>query len=86
MPGMDGVSVVREARSRGCRTTFLLSTARGELGDKEAWPLPRGLTDYLFVKPYSTEDSCWPGLPSCGAAVPNRRTLNCYAWPILRSI
>jgi DNA-binding response OmpR family regulator len=54
MPGMDGVSVIREARAGGCRTTFLLSTARGELGDKVAG-LDAGADDYL-VKPYSTEE------------------------------
>ncbi len=54
MPGMDGVSVVREARAAGCRTTLLLSTARGELGDKVAG-LDAGADDYL-VKPYSTEE------------------------------
>lgn len=54
MPGMDGVSVIREARAGGCRTTFLLSTARGELSDKVAG-LDSGADDYL-VKPYSTEE------------------------------
>jgi two-component system copper resistance phosphate regulon response regulator CusR len=54
MPGMDGVSVVRKARAGGCRATFLLSTARGELGDKVAG-LDSGADDYL-VKPYSTEE------------------------------
>lgn len=54
MPGMDGVSVIREARVAGCRTTFLLSTARGEIGDKVAG-LDSGADDYL-VKPYSTEE------------------------------
>jgi DNA-binding response OmpR family regulator len=54
MPGMDGVGVVREARAAGCRSTLLLSTARGELGDKVAG-LDAGADDYL-VKPYSTEE------------------------------
>jgi DNA-binding response OmpR family regulator len=54
MPGMDGVSVIREARASGCRTTFLLSTARSELSDKVAG-LDAGADDYL-VKPYSTEE------------------------------
>lgn len=54
MPGMDGVSVIREARAEGCRATFLLSTARGELADKVAG-LDAGADDYL-VKPYSTEE------------------------------
>jgi DNA-binding response OmpR family regulator len=54
MPGMDGVSVIREVRAAGCRTTLLLSTARGELSDKVAG-LDAGADDYL-VKPYSTEE------------------------------
>lgn len=54
MPGMDGVSVIRNARSRGCRSTLLLSTARGEVRDKVAG-LDAGADDYL-VKPYSTEE------------------------------
>jgi DNA-binding response OmpR family regulator len=54
MPGMDGLSVMREARARGCRATLLLSTARGELSDKVAG-LDAGADDYL-VKPYSTEE------------------------------
>ena len=54
MPGMDGVSVIREARDQGCRATLLLSTARGEVGDKVAG-LDAGADDYL-VKPYSTEE------------------------------
>jgi len=54
MPGMDGVSVTREARAGGCRATLLLSTARGEIGDKVAG-LDAGADDYL-VKPYSIEE------------------------------
>ena len=54
MPGMDGVSVIRAARERGCRATLLLSTARGEVRDKVAG-LDAGADDYL-VKPYSTEE------------------------------
>jgi DNA-binding response OmpR family regulator len=54
MPGLDGVSVIRQARALGCRTPFLLSTARGEVDDKVAG-LDAGADDYL-VKPYSTEE------------------------------
>jgi DNA-binding response OmpR family regulator len=54
MPGMDGVSVIREARGQGCRALMLLSTARGEVGDKVSG-LDAGADDYL-VKPYSTEE------------------------------
>ena len=54
MPGMDGVSVIRKAREQGCRAVMLLSTARGEVGDK-VLGLDAGADDYL-VKPYSTEE------------------------------
>lgn len=54
MPGRNGVSVIREARSHGCRAILLLSTARGEVADKVAG-LDAGADDYL-VKPYSTEE------------------------------
>jgi two-component system copper resistance phosphate regulon response regulator CusR len=54
MPGMDGVSVIREARDHGCRAVMLLSTARGEVRDKVSG-LDAGADDYL-VKPYSTEE------------------------------
>ncbi len=54
MPGRDGVTVTRAARSRGLRTIILLATARGELRDKIAG-LDAGADDYL-VKPFSTEE------------------------------
>ena len=54
MPGMDGLSVIRDARARGCRAAMVLSTARGEVRDKVAG-LDSGADDYL-VKPYSTEE------------------------------
>lgn len=54
MPGMDGVSVIREARALGCRAAMVLSTARGEVRDKVSG-LDAGADDYL-VKPYSTEE------------------------------
>ena len=54
MPGMDGVSVIREARAQGCRAAMVLSTARGEVRDKVSG-LDAGADDYL-VKPYSTEE------------------------------
>ena len=54
MPGMNGVSVIRAARSNGCQATLLLSTARGEVRDKVGG-LDAGADDYL-VKPYSTEE------------------------------
>jgi two-component system copper resistance phosphate regulon response regulator CusR len=54
MPGMDGVTVTRTARKRGCTTPILLATARGELRDKISG-LDAGADDYM-VKPFSTEE------------------------------
>jgi len=54
MPGMDGVTVTRTARKRGCTTPVLLATARGELRDKVCG-LDAGADDYM-VKPFSTEE------------------------------
>lgn len=54
MPGMDGVTVTRTARKRGCTTPVLLATARGELRDKISG-LDAGADDYM-VKPFSTEE------------------------------
>jgi DNA-binding response OmpR family regulator len=54
LPGHDGVSVTRTARSRGCTTPVLLATARGELKDKIGG-LDAGADDYM-VKPFSTEE------------------------------
>lgn len=54
MPGMDGVSVIREARACGCRAILILSTARSGVDDKIVG-LDAGADDYL-AKPYSTEE------------------------------
>lgn len=54
LPGYDGVSVTRTARTRGCTVPILLATARGELRDKVSG-LDAGADDYL-VKPFSTEE------------------------------
>ena len=54
MPGYDGVTVTRTARTRGCTAPILLATARGELREKVSG-LDAGADDYL-VKPFSTEE------------------------------
>lgn len=54
MPGMDGVTVIRKARKRGCNIPILVATARGDLRDKVGG-LDAGADDYL-VKPFSTEE------------------------------
>ena len=54
LPGRDGVSVTRAARSQGCVAPVLLATARGEIRDKVSG-LDAGADDYI-VKPFSTEE------------------------------
>lgn len=54
MPGQDGVSVTRMARSRGCASPILLATARGEIHERVSG-LDAGADDYL-LKPFSTEE------------------------------
>jgi DNA-binding response OmpR family regulator len=51
LPRADGISVVKQARSRGARVPIILLRARGELGDKVKG-LDAGADDYL-TKPFS---------------------------------
>jgi DNA-binding response OmpR family regulator len=54
LPDLDGVSVLREWRSRGLRTPVLLLTARGATGEKVTG-LRAGADDYL-VKPFAFDE------------------------------
>jgi len=54
MPGRDGISVTRSARTAGYAGSILLATARGDVRDKVSG-LDAGADDYI-VKPYSTEE------------------------------
>ena len=54
MPGMDGVSVLRQLRARGSRVPVLILTARGEIEDKVEG-LDSGANDYL-TKPFDTRE------------------------------
>jgi two-component system, OmpR family, response regulator len=54
LPDLDGVSVLREWRSRGLRTPVLLLTARGSTGEKVTG-LRAGADDYL-VKPFAFDE------------------------------
>ena len=54
LPGMDGFSVVRQARSRGITTPVLMLTAKAELDDKVTG-LDSGADDYL-TKPFMTKE------------------------------
>ena len=54
MPGMDGLSVLRELRRRGVRTPVLMLTARSDLEDRVTG-LDAGADDYL-PKPFATTE------------------------------
>jgi DNA-binding response OmpR family regulator len=54
LPDMDGVTVLRDWRSRGLRTPVLLLTARGSTGEKVTG-LRSGADDYL-VKPFEFQE------------------------------
>lgn len=54
MPGLDGVSVITEARRRGVRTPFLMLTARDAPADRIAG-LDAGSDDYM-VKPFAFDE------------------------------
>ncbi len=54
LPGMDGLTVLREARAAGCRAPVLLLTALGRVGDRVDG-LDAGADDYL-TKPFDTRE------------------------------
>jgi len=54
MPGMDGLEVLRELRSKGSKTPVLLLTAKGELEDRVNG-LDAGADDYL-PKPFAASE------------------------------
>ena len=54
MPGMDGLSVLRQLRARGSRVPVLILTARGEIEDKVEG-LDSGANDYLTT-PFDTRE------------------------------
>lgn len=54
MPGMDGVSVLKELRSQGSTVPAIFLTARGEISDK-ACGFDAGGDDYL-TKPFAMEE------------------------------
>ena len=85
MPGLDGIQVLRQLRSRGITTPALFLTARAEIHQR-AEGLDAGADDYL-PKPFATEellarvramlrrrDSFQPDLLRCGGITLNRST------------
>lgn len=54
LPGMDGFSVIKEIRKRGCKARVLMLTARGEVSDRVTG-LELGADDYL-AKPFAMQE------------------------------
>ena len=54
LAGRDGLSVLRQARARGCRIPVLLLSARGEVNERVEG-LDAGADDYL-AKPFALEE------------------------------
>ena len=54
LPGLDGLQVLQEARTRGMRTPVLILTARGTVGDRVVG-LNAGADDYL-PKPFDLDE------------------------------
>ncbi|WP_407690871.1 response regulator [Ruminococcus turbiniformis] len=54
LPGMDGLAVLKSARSRGCTVPVLILTAKSEIDDKVEG-LDSGANDYL-TKPFSPKE------------------------------
>lgn len=54
MPGLDGISVLKQARADGISTPALFLTAKGEVEDRVAG-LDAGADDYL-PKPFATDE------------------------------
>ena len=54
LPGMDGMSLCRQARARGDTTPVIMLTAKGAIGDKVAG-LHAGADDYL-AKPFDFDE------------------------------
>lgn len=54
LPGLDGLSVLREIRRQNINVPVILLTAKGEISDKVAG-LDAGADDYL-TKPFNTEE------------------------------
>ncbi|OYY25748.1 MAG: two-component system response regulator, partial [Acidovorax sp. 35-64-16] len=54
LPGLDGLQVLQQARTRGLRTPVLILTARGTVGDR-VLGLNAGADDYL-PKPFDLDE------------------------------
>lgn len=54
MPKIDGITVLKKMRQRGCKTPVLILTAKSEVDDK-VLGLDSGANDYL-TKPFATKE------------------------------
>lgn len=54
LPGKDGITLLREARERGCKVPVLILTARSEVEDK-VLGLESG-ADYYLTKPFDRQE------------------------------
>jgi len=54
LPGRDGLSILSQARQRGCRVPIVLLTARGQVNEKVEG-LNLGADDYM-AKPFSVDE------------------------------
>ena len=54
LPGMDGITLLRELRARGCQTHVLILSARDQVQDR-VLGLQAGADDYM-VKPFAFEE------------------------------
>ncbi|WP_037286464.1 response regulator transcription factor [Saccharibacillus sacchari] len=54
LPGMDGISILKNVRSKGMAVPVILLTAKGEIPDKIAG-LDHGADDYV-AKPFSSDE------------------------------
>lgn len=54
LPGMDGISILKEARKRGCSVPVLILTARSEAQDR-VLGLESG-ADYYLTKPFDMQE------------------------------
>ncbi len=91
LPGVDGLSIIRQVRDKGSRMPILILSALAEVDDRVRG-LRAGGDDYL-TKPYAFA-SCWRGWKCCCVVVsrwmPRRtspmRMLRLICWRVPRSV
>ena len=66
LPGMDGITLLKEARKKGCSTPVLMLTAKSETEDRVEG-LESG-ADYYLTKPFDAGSFWPPSRPFCAGA------------------